>query len=61
MPHLMCPACGLTSYSAAGYTTYDRCPGCDAPLERAKRTQASLPLWGLADLRLFESRKEVEA
>ena len=32
MPLTCCPTCGLTVYSAAGHSTLDVCPQCDAAL-----------------------------
>jgi anti-sigma regulatory factor (Ser/Thr protein kinase) len=32
MPYHRCPACGLTSYSAAAHSTVGVCPSCAAPL-----------------------------
>jgi uncharacterized Zn finger protein (UPF0148 family) len=59
MPHLICPSCGLTSYSAAGRVTPDRCPRCDAALggdsvdDRVRR-------WNLAAVRPAARRKEAQ-
>src|SRR5829696_1216709 len=50
MPHLICPSCGLTSYSAAGYATYDRCPRCDVPLTGASGLASSARRLTLAAL-----------
>jgi len=51
MPYLICPACHLATYSAASHTTTDRCPGCDASLEGAERSEGALRRWKVADLR----------
>jgi anti-sigma regulatory factor (Ser/Thr protein kinase) len=32
MPYYRCPACGLTSYSAAGYSDVPACPSCSGEL-----------------------------
>jgi anti-sigma regulatory factor (Ser/Thr protein kinase) len=32
MPYYRCPACGLTTYSAASYSSASACPSCSAPL-----------------------------
>jgi hypothetical protein len=32
MPYYRCPACSVTSYSAASYSTAPACPSCSAPL-----------------------------
>jgi signal transduction histidine kinase len=32
MPYHRCPACGVTSYSAAAYSSASACPSCSAPL-----------------------------
>jgi anti-sigma regulatory factor (Ser/Thr protein kinase) len=32
MPYRTCPSCGLEQYSAAAWSTQDRCPSCDGPL-----------------------------
>ena len=32
MPYYCCPACGVTSYSAAGYSSVGLCPECSTPL-----------------------------
>lgn len=32
MPYYRCPACGVTSYSAAGYSTVGICPECSSAL-----------------------------
>ena len=37
MPLTCCPKCGLTVYSAAGYSTRDECPQCDGALPPAAR------------------------
>ncbi len=59
MPHLICPTCGLTSYSAAAYATVDDCPRCDRPLKTAKRSPVAQRRWKLSDLR-FLAREGVE-
>ena len=35
MPYYRCPACGVTSYSAAGYSSVGVCPECSASLAGA--------------------------
>jgi len=57
MPYMICPACRLTSYSAAGLAT--RCPRCDAPLD-AHRAEASVRRWNLSALRYSARGKELE-
>jgi anti-sigma regulatory factor (Ser/Thr protein kinase) len=32
MPYYRCPACGLTTYSAAAHSSANACPSCSAPL-----------------------------
>jgi Zn-finger nucleic acid-binding protein len=32
MPLLICPRCGLETYSAARHASVDRCTKCDTPL-----------------------------
>jgi anti-sigma regulatory factor (Ser/Thr protein kinase) len=39
VPYTTCPRCGLVQYSAAAWSTQDRCPGCDGCL-RSKRDWA---------------------
>jgi hypothetical protein len=58
MPYLICSACRLEAYSAAGYATTDRCPRCDAPLGGAERADAILHRWKVTDLRLAARREE---
>lgn len=42
MPYYRCPACGLTSYSAARHSSIGACPECSAALpEDAKRSPMS--------------------
>jgi Zn-finger nucleic acid-binding protein len=60
MPHLICPTCGLTTYSAAGHATTDRCPRCDRPLKDAGRRPGVVRRWRLADMRLLARREGVE-
>ena len=43
MPYLHCPQCRLTVYSAAGHSTTDSCPRCEAELESAPRTMFAPP------------------
>ena len=45
MPYLICPACRLEAYSAAGYATSDRCPRCDTSLRDAQRADGILHRW----------------
>jgi hypothetical protein len=59
MPYMICPACRLTSYSAAGLATHDRCPRCDAPLD-ADRAEDSVRRWNLEALRATARREELE-
>ena len=42
MPYLHCPECRLSTYSAAGHSTIDHCPRCDASLEGAPRSLFAL-------------------
>jgi len=58
MPYLICPTCRLEAYSAAGYTTTDRCPGCDGSLGGAERADGLLHRWKVTDLRLDARREE---
>ncbi len=37
MPYYRCPACGLTGYTAAGYSTASVCPTCSAALPQDSR------------------------
>ena len=39
MPYVICPACGLTTYSAALWSSVDACPRCgrDLPSRRPAR------------------------
>jgi hypothetical protein len=32
MPYVVCPACGIRTYSAARHSTADACPKCDTKL-----------------------------
>ncbi|HZY57479.1 MAG TPA: hypothetical protein VFE09_06745 [Rubrobacteraceae bacterium] len=60
MPHLSCPACRLTTYSAAAHATSDRCPRCDAPLGDPARVSSGVRRrWDLSDLRLSARQKGV--
>ena len=38
MPYLNCQVCRLVVYSAAGHSTRDECPRCDAPLGERPRS-----------------------
>jgi ribosomal protein L37E len=40
MPYVTCRRCGLTVYSAARFTSIDRCPGCGAELDRRWRDES---------------------
>jgi hypothetical protein len=60
MPHLICSTCRLTTYSAAGHATADRCPRCDAPLSDAERVASSGRRWKLSDLRILARREEAD-
>ena len=60
MPHLICPSCGLSSYSAAAFATVDLCPRCDRPLKGAERTHDGARGWDVADVRLLARYEEVE-
>jgi len=57
MPYLICPACRLKAYSAAGHATTDRCSRCDSSLAGAERADGVLRRWKVADLRLATSRE----
>jgi len=35
MPYLVCPKCGIRTYSAARHSTADTCPNCDTRLARS--------------------------
>jgi ribosomal protein S27E len=35
MPYVVCPACGIRTYSAARHSTADTCPKCDTKLARS--------------------------
>jgi Zn-finger nucleic acid-binding protein len=59
MPYLICPSCRLEAYSAAGYTTTDRCPRCDTSLAGAERADGLLHRWKVTDLRLTLAQQEV--
>ena len=52
MPYLICPACRLEAYSAAGYATADSCPRCDTGLGGAERADGLLHRWKVTDLSL---------
>jgi Zn-finger nucleic acid-binding protein len=52
MPYLMCPACRLSTDSAAGFPTADRCPRCDGLLIDAELPQGTARRWKVSDLRL---------
>lgn len=44
MPYMSCPACALTTYSAATFATLDECPRCAATIGSpvsARRSEAS--------------------
>ena len=58
MPYLICPACRLEAYAAAGHATTDRCPRCDTSLRSARRTDGVLRRWRIADLRLAPRQEE---
>ena len=59
MPHLICPSCGLTSYSAAARVTLDRCPRCDAALS-GDSADDRVRRWNLAAVRPAARRKEAQ-
>ena len=40
MPYHRCPACGLTSYVAAAYSSVSECPNCSAALAEASKLRA---------------------
>jgi|SRR5215211_2671717 len=42
MPYYRCPACGLTSYSAAGYSAVSACPNCSGELPEDARLYPGL-------------------
>ena len=35
MPYVVCPKCGIETYSAARHSTADSCPNCDTRLVHA--------------------------
>ena len=55
MPYLICPACRLEAYSAAGYATADRCSRCDTSLRGAERAEGLRHRWMETDLRWEEA------
>jgi anti-sigma regulatory factor (Ser/Thr protein kinase) len=60
MPYYRCPACGLTSYSAAGHSSISACPECAAALsEDAKQSQMSNGAGGVT--RSLRARPEAVA
>jgi tRNA(Ile2) C34 agmatinyltransferase TiaS len=59
MPHLICPSCGLTSYSAAGRVTLVRCSRCDAALT-GDSADDRVGRWNLAAVRPAARRKEAQ-
>jgi anti-sigma regulatory factor (Ser/Thr protein kinase) len=60
MPYYQCPACGLTSYSAAGHASASACPECSAALpDDAKRPQPLRAAGGMA--RALRARPEAAA
>jgi len=52
MPQLICPTCGLQTYSAARHAQSDCCPRCDTTLKDAERRLGSL---GPLDLQLISA------
>jgi Zn-finger nucleic acid-binding protein len=60
MPYMICPTCRLTSYSAAGRATHDRCPRCDVRLEGGDRGEDPVRRWNLGALRYSARREGVE-
>jgi hypothetical protein len=42
MPYVPCPACGLQTYSAAGWAGTDKCPGCGVELPARSGRFASI-------------------
>ena len=60
MPHLICPTCRLTSYSAAGHATSDRCPSCDTALAGETQAEGVVRRWMIDDLRVLERREGVD-
>ena len=42
MPYVVCPRCGLSTYTAARHSTEDACPRCDHNLSRAPGVGARL-------------------
>jgi Zn-finger nucleic acid-binding protein len=51
MPYMICPTCRLTSYSAAGRATHDRCPRCDVRLDAGDRADDRIRRWNPGALR----------
>ena len=35
MPYVVCPKCGIQTYTAARHSTADECPQCDTKLARS--------------------------
>lgn len=58
MPYYRCSSCGLTSYSAAGYSAASGCPNCSAPLSADARLY-SMPASGIT--RALRARPEAVA
>jgi anti-sigma regulatory factor (Ser/Thr protein kinase) len=48
MPYYRCAACGLTSYSAAAYSTARTCPNCSEPLSDEARLLTPRPVADIA-------------
>jgi hypothetical protein len=60
MPHLICPTCRLTSYSAAGHARSDRCPRWDTALAGEKQAEDVVRRWTVDDLRHLARQEGVE-
>jgi hypothetical protein len=45
MPYVSCARCGLIAFSAAFWSSVDRCARCDAVLPRTARLTRPAPGW----------------
>jgi anti-sigma regulatory factor (Ser/Thr protein kinase) len=45
VPYRTCPRCGLVQYSAAAWSTQDRCPNCDVSLRSRRDWALEAPIY----------------
>jgi acetyl-CoA carboxylase beta subunit len=57
MPYSNCPNCDLTIYSAAIYSTVERCPRCDAQARRISPRAAREEIWQRIEAEFSTARR----